>query len=374
MTTTGFNVPGHGDLSIIFKAKYPTTGSTAFVNYTAKNGKDLSLVFEPATTNDSKISYATNYKNPQSLDLQEVFMNIRYVDVVVTGETTIATVSTGGVNYTYCVFESSGTVQTVQVNEPPPGGLTINYVLVGGGGGGGNGNKNSGEKNYGGAGGGGGAGGLSVGLTSVTTTTTFNVSVSGQAPRQNSAYPSTFESSTFTATAGGGACGDDSVNDSYQASGGTSGTGNIGVYTGNGGLGGYGQLYAVPGTIYSGQAGFNMASYGPNTIGPVTIYSDGNSTAYISIDGVTPYNICGGGGGGSGGGVNSRPGAGGIATGGSGGTVGYAGNGDDGGNYGGGGGGGAAWNTGIFGVAPTQTQYGGAGGPGLVILWWITPS
>lgn len=347
--STGFNVAGHGDLSIIFKANYSGTYQDV-VNYTASNNKDLSQIFEPVTTNASKIPYATNYISTAYGDLQNAFMDINYTSVVVTGATTTGVVG----NYTYCVFSSaSGTVEVV---APSPQGFAINYVLVGGGGGGGGGSSSGDVNNYGGCGGGGGAGGLTLSSINVTTTTTFIVSAPGKAEGGSAGGSSTFG----TANSSGGDFGRTSTNGA-GAGGGGNGAGNIGLYTGNGGGGGFGQQ-ANTGTTYPGVQGGDMGFYNA-VVGPLTIFSDGSSTAYISINGVI-YNICGGGGGGS---SSGNPGSGGgTGAGGEGGFVEASGNGFDGG-YGGGGGGGAGQNPLII-----SAQNGGRGGPGLIIVWWIT--
>jgi len=358
MSNTGIKVNGN-DLSTIFKANY-SGKYTKTVYYTAKNGEDLSKIFEPCTTDpNSKISYNTGYSCPDYGDLKNAFMDKNYIpiQVNVTGNTSSTTYSYGGKNYTLVAYAPTFGAVTGSITITGTISYAINYLLLGGGGGGGggySGDTDIGSQNYGGSGGGGAAGQIIVNSFNASNGTTYSIVAGGKAEGStngNSSYINNVN------TAAGGPAGGNAPSN------GTGGGGAGNSYsTGNGGGGTYGEQIGS-GNTYSGGMGGNC------NITPISQNGINVSSNGIVSGGGISYKLCGGGGGGS---SNGNLISGGSSAGGAGGnqfSSGGSGNGFDGGYGGGGGGGGGA-----EGVAPWNAGNGGRGGPGLVLLWWVTPS
>jgi hypothetical protein len=361
--STNFTVTGHGDLSAIFKSNF-SGNHTTDVNYKV-NGTDLSQFFEPATTENSKISFNTGYSCSAYGDLRNAFMDKTYVSVTITpvGYTSnkYYNFNYNGTNYTTAIYEgaANGANGTITVSGAINN-YQINYLLIGGGGGGSDGGISGGtDRNFGGGGGGGGAGDVICGSFNALNQS-YNVNVPGKAEGNNGGGTTTFAS--FSSN--GGAAGTNTSDGTGGLGGAGNGPGGGGYNTGSGGGGSYG----VSGQGYPGQNGnpvqnLSITNYPPLSVNNGTLYFyDSGSDQQLT------YNICGGGGGGS---SNDKLTIGGSGNGGGGGNLPTAirsGDGFD-GAWGGGGGGGGGESP----NAPFNVGNGGRGGSGLCILWWVTP-
>lgn len=300
----------------------------------------------------------------------ELFYNGNWSNIVFIGRIT----ATGGDSVTTLngfkihTFTSSG---TFIVQDTPPAGAEVEYLIVAGGGGGGAW-----------VGAGGGAGGFVTGTASVSTTSYPIIVGAGGAGEKTQNAPSTpypiliakanggnSQFSSYVAHGGGAGAGYETASRSGGSGGG--GGGGAPVYPGNipgaagispqgnsGGNGGVG----ISGPITSYRGGGGGGSGGPGFSANNTHSGSGGIGQTSSISGVSVYYSGGGGGGDNSAAPAGGPGAGGLGGGGAGcagPSVVIAEDGDA--NTGGGGGG-----SGVPGANPFSQ--GGTGGSGIVII------
>lgn len=387
------------DLSGIFQplslgTQYPTA-----TGFQLSNGQDLNQIFANISSG-SPLGYNVNFISVPcgNQDLSQIFAKYNPIIYTITNQSNmnVTIINYGG--YTALIFENTTTptypnaATNATCNVTFNTAKTINILVVGGGSGGGGGYN---DPSVGGSGGGAGGGGYIYTSFTNVTSSAYSIHVGGGGPgrKETNAGPgaeagyyggnSSFSLGGLSLIGGYGqpGYGGSFTTGGYSGGGGGASTSSLNNTGGGGGGGGGGAsdiAYPSNGSPNANPAyGYLNSSYNPGNLGTnggITTTSNGGNGGNAHNNTISPPFLSSGsiyyGNGGGGGSYNNGGGKAGFTSGGNGYGAATT-NGEDaiyglqsGNYYYGNGGGGAA-------TVNSPDNYGGNGGNGVVMLWWL---